>query len=98
MTRAAPTINRVWPKVKGIVRVTSTQNFEDFKGFQVLNRFSKTLISHTECSTKRKFTYFSVTKAYLKKGPRSNPRFFTKKFVESIRFEICGHLMCPLAC
>ena len=49
VTRAAPTINRVWPKVKGIVRVTSTQNFEDFKGFQVLNRFSKTLITDIEC-------------------------------------------------
>ena len=30
-------INHVGPKVKGIVRVTSTQNFEDFKGFSVLN-------------------------------------------------------------
>ena len=37
------------PKVKGLVRVTSTQNFEDFKGFQVINRFSKTLISDIEC-------------------------------------------------
>ena len=50
VTRAAPTINHVGPKVKGIVRVTSTQNFEDFKGFQVLKRFWKTLISDIECT------------------------------------------------
>ena len=35
-------------------------------------------------STKRKFKYFSGTKAYLKKGPSSNPRFFTEEFVETI--------------
>ena len=57
VTRAAPTINRVWPKVKGIVRVTSTQNFEDFKGFSVLNPFSKTLIADIECITNHGIWY-----------------------------------------
>ena len=42
-------INQVGLKTKGIVRVASTQNFEDFKGFSVLNRFSKTLIADIEC-------------------------------------------------
>ena len=37
-------------KTKGILRVASTQNFEGFKGFSVLNRFSKTLIDDIECS------------------------------------------------
>ena len=31
-------INHVELKTKGILRVASTQNFEDFKGFSVLNR------------------------------------------------------------
>ena len=35
-------------KTKGILRVASTQNFEGFKGFSVLNRFSKTLIDDIE--------------------------------------------------
>ena len=42
-------INQVGLKTKGIVRVASTQNFEDFKGFSVLNPFSKTLIADIEC-------------------------------------------------
>ena len=42
-------INHVGLKTKGIVRVASTQNFEDFKGFSVLNPFSKTLIADIEC-------------------------------------------------
>ena len=44
-------INNVGVKTKGIVRVASTQNFEDFKGFSVLNPFSKTLIADIECKT-----------------------------------------------
>ena len=43
-------INHVGLKTKGILRVASTENFEDFKGFSVLNRFSKTLIADIECS------------------------------------------------
>ena len=38
-------------KTKVIVRVASTQNFEDFKGFSVLNPFSKTLIADIECNS-----------------------------------------------
>ena len=36
-------------KTNGILRVASTQNFGDFKGFSVLNQFSKTLIADIEC-------------------------------------------------
>ena len=44
-------INQVGLKTKGIVRVASTQNFEDFKGFSVLNPFLKTLIADIECTS-----------------------------------------------
>ena len=37
-------------KTKGILRVASTQNFDDFKGFSVLNRFSKTLTADIACT------------------------------------------------
>ena len=46
-------INQVGLKTKGILRVASTQNFEDFKGFSVLNPFSKTLIADIECIEQR---------------------------------------------
>ena len=73
-------INQVGLKTKGIVRVASTQNFEDFKGFSVLNPFSKTLIADIECSWfcgKLRHAYFNY--GAKKKRRAGKTKFETQK-------------------